>query len=197
MKQATPNINNESGFISLDFIFGTLIFGIFVSVFIGIAMMFSVVEVVQYATFSSARSYSLAHLDTQAQQNLGETKFGALTSTGILRALLTNGWFELGSLELGDFNNELASDDDLSSDAAVFVGARVDFNAPILFKRYPLMGQTGEDRDSFLAKVQSFLGREPTQDECNQFNQERINAIESQYPDTDPSAYSIQADNGC
>ena len=188
---------NEEGFLTLDFIFSTLIFGIFVSIFTGMALMFSVVEVVQYATFSSARSFSLSHVDLQAQRQKGEEKFNSLSASGALRAVLSNGWFEVGAIELGDFNDELASADDQSRDAETFVGARVDFSAPILFKRYPLMGQTGEDRDSFLAKVQSFTGREPNQSECNQFNSQRIEAIASEYPNTEPTAYRAQADNGC
>lgn len=190
-------LSSEEGFISLDFIFSTILFGAFVSIFVGFAILFSVVEVVQYATFSSARSFSLSHRDNQAQRQLGEEKFVQITSSNTLRSVLQNGWFEVDAVQLGDFNPEMATDKDRSSDAETFVGARVNFSAPILFKRYPLMGQTGEDRDSFFARVQSFTGREPTQEECRQFGNQRIQAIQSRYSVTDPNAYHNLTDNGC
>jgi len=190
-------LKNQKGFLTLDFLFSSLIFGIFASLFFGIAMTFSIVEVIQYMTFSSARSYSMADISETDQVDRGRQKFERLSGTPAFRPLVSNGWFELGDVQLADFNEELASDADVTDDAETFVGARVQLNAPILFKRLPALGATASDRDTFFATIQSFLGREPTQDECQLFTGQRIEPIAEIYSATDTDAYALQTDNGC
>ena len=190
-------LTNEEGFLTLDFLFSSLVFGIFASLFFGVAMTFSVVEVVQYATFSSARSYSLGHSSEADQLELGQNKFNTLVGNPALAPLVSNGWFELSDVAIADFNDELASDKDRADDAEMFIGARVQLNAPILFKRLPLLGSTASDRDAFLANIQSFLGREPSQEECVQFTDQRKDLIADKYSSTDTNAYVVQTDNGC
>ena len=68
-------LSNEKGILTLDFIFGSMVVFGLSSVIFSFGMTFSVVEVVQYMSFASARNYSLAHYDENRQRERGEQKY--------------------------------------------------------------------------------------------------------------------------
>jgi len=190
-------IKNQKGFLTLDFIFASTIFYVFASVLFSFAITFSVVEVFQYISFSSARSYSLADTDIAEQEARARAKYQSLAFHPTMRPLLENNWFAVEDVQIGNFSNR-GSEDDNTSDANTFHGVIIPFNAPILYKRVPLLGSTASNPDGFLADIQSFLGREPTQDECLIFNEDRYNNfIQQTYPASDADSYLNMADNGC
>lgn len=191
-------LTNQKGLLTLDFIFASmLVFG-FSAIIFSFGMTLSVVEVMQYISFASARNYSLAHLDENSQRERGLAKFDELINNPAIVPMIENRWFEAGAVEISDFNDEYAPDSTYESDN--FIGARIPFSAPILFKRIPLIGTTGTDPDGFTANIQSFLAREPTFRECESFIIERPNRISSL-----PSLYGVMnagavvpiMDNGC
>lgn len=189
-------LNNEKGILTLDFIFASmLVFGLSAIIF-SFGMTLSVVEVVQYITFASARNYSLAHLNQEMQEERGRQKYEELVANNAIRPLLENGWFGVEPVEIADFNNEYAPDASYDSDN--FIGARVRFRAPILYKRIPLIGTTASGPEGFEANIQSFLAREPTFEECRQFMSERTNLFQTLGTYTvDPTKVAIMMDNGC
>ena len=112
--------------------------------------------------------------------------------------MIDSGWFEAGPLIIDDFNNEYSPDSTYESDN--FVGARINFSAPILYKRIPLIGTTGNDPDGFTANLQSFLAREPTFRECEGFiggRAEQIRNLAPLYGVMIPSVVVPLMDNGC
>ena len=188
------SLENEKGLLTLDFIFAFIIIFGFVGVLFSFAMTFSVVETVQYVSFASARNYSLAHLNEDRQKERADLKYNELTTSQALSALVSNGWFEIKKSTNYDFNDEYQT----QPDKGVFLGVRIPFKAPILFKRVPLLGTTASDPDSFFANIQSFLAREPTFKECQDFISQRALGLKNLGYDFNPSeAHNTMMDNGC
>lgn len=189
-------LRNESGLLTLDFVFASvLVFG-FAAILFSFAFTFSIVEVVQYISFSSARNYALAHKDETSQKARAQAKVDELTSSPALVPLVSNGWFEIGTASITDFTAEFAPDPTKDSDT--FQGVRIPFGAPILFKRIPLLGDTASDPKGFTANIQSFLAREPTFEECQGFAEARAGqlATVARFP-FDPNAATVIMDDGC
>ena len=195
-KRFSP-LSNQKGLIIIDFIFEAVLFSVFVSIIFSFAITFSVVEVLQYVSFASARQYSLAHQTEDIQERRGREKFEQLMANDAIRPMIASGWFATGDIRIGDFNEELANGNDRGLDSANFNGARIPFNAPILYKRLPLLGDTGSGPEAFQAFIQSFTGREPTMEECQVFTQQRINGVANLYGITNGDQYAVQNDNGC
>ncbi len=187
-------LGNNRGILTLDFIFASMVVFGFSAIIFSFGMTLSVVEVVQYISFSTARNYSLAHLNEEEQRKRGLAKFQELITDPSIQPLLSAGWFKTDDVEISDFNDEYSA----AYDDENFIGARIAFGAPILYKRIPLIGTTGSDPDGFNTKIQSFLGREPTFQECKDFiglRAEKFQGLGSYSFNVDE--YVIQMDNGC
>ena len=121
-------LRNENGILTLDFIFASmLIFGLSAVIF-SFGMTLSVVEVVQYMSFASARNYSLGHLNEDRQRERGELKFQELSTNPIFSTMLDVGWFEIEPVIISDFNAEY--NPNASYESNNFIGARIPFGAP-------------------------------------------------------------------
>ncbi len=189
-------LNNEKGLLTIDFVFASLLIFSLSAVIFSFGMTLSVVEVVQYMSFASARNYSLAHQNEQKQIERGELKFNELASNPIFDSMVEFGWFEVGQVQINDFNSEFGPDSSYESDN--FVGARIPFSAPILYKRIPMVGNTAEDANAFQANVQSFLAREPTFEECRDFMAERAQQMSNLgFSVLQVDQVVVLMDNGC
>lgn len=188
-------LNNEKGILTLDFLFASVIVFGFTGILFSFAMTFSVVEVIQYISFASARNFTLAHLDESKQKERAQIKYDELIQNPAITPMLNNGWFEVRGAQIQDFNDEYRPDETQDSD--IFWGVRIPFSAPILFKRVPFLGTTGDDPESFTANVHSFLAREPTFKECQSFIQQRAQQMTTLGFSFDPSTVAIIMDNGC
>lgn len=192
-------LNNERGVLTIDFIFASMmIFSVSVVIF-SMAMTLSVVEVVQYMSFATARSYSLAHLNETEQRRRANEKFEELSRNPAFTPLVNIGWFEIRNVQLSDFNSEFSTNS--SDDSDLFIGARIPFSAPILYKRIPMIGTTASDPDQFTANVQSFLAIEPTFSDCRDFMEQRAQALQNLGASPnyiiDTNNIAIIMDNGC
>ena len=186
-------LRNEKGLLTLDFVFASvLIFGLS-SVIFSFGMTLSVAEVVQYISYSSARNYNLAHLNEQKQKERAEFKFQQLVTNPIFRSMIDYGWFEVGQIQINDFNEDFEPEPGFDN----FYGARIPFSAPILYKRIPMVGTTGPDPDAFQANVQAFLSREPTFEECQEFIRGRRQAFKGYFDQVQLNEMHITMDNGC
>jgi hypothetical protein len=189
-------VANEKGILTLDFIFASVIVFAFSAILFSFAITLSVAEVIQYISFSTARNYSLAHLNETKQRERAQLKFDQLSSHPAIQPMLNSGWFKISPAIISDFNSEFNASS--SDDSAIFIGARIPMSAPILYKRIPMLGTTSSDSEGFTANVQSFLAREPNFNECEAFTKERANAFRSLgYATLDPSAVALIMDNGC
>jgi hypothetical protein len=189
-------LKNEKGLLTVDFVFASLLVFALSAVIFSFGMTLSVVEVVQYMSYASARNFSLAHINANEQENRGRQKFAELATNPIFNTMVEIGWFEVGEVQIGNFNDEFGPDSSFDSDN--FIGARIAFGAPILYKRIPLVGSTGSDSNAFQTNVQSFLAREPTFEECQQFMSQRAQEMSNRgYGFLDVNSVSIIMDNGC
>lgn len=194
-------IKNQSGLITIDFIFAlVLVFG-FTAILFTLSLTLSVVEITQYVTFASARNYFAGHNTEQDQKNLAKAKFDELTKSPALKPLYNNGWFELK-----DFNSGIGEAYQQIEDPKrfTFYGVGVHLRAPVLNFGIPFFGRTSKDPDSiFQAQIASWLAREPSTEECLDFNKARMQLIKAingnsyNAPQISESAYVVQADNGC
>ena len=186
-------LKNERGILTIDFLFAfVMVFG-FTAILYSFAFTLSVAEVVQYVSYASARNYNLAHKDESEQRQRAQQKYQELVSKPSIASLMTAGWFKVGDAQIGDFNDDYPDDGGL--DSANFVGVRIPFSAPVLYKRIPFLGTTGNDPEGFTANINSYLAREPTFQECQAFTNQRGDALNNLgYTVNGPSQF---LDNGC
>ncbi len=164
----------------LDFLFAMMIVAAVSGAFFALSATLSVVEAAQYIAFATSRSYFAAHLTQREQLEAGKKKFRDTKNLRPFRGLFDGTWFTLNLSRQGADPNQnswnYAQDYDPSDDndnrGSVFIGPTLEFGAPVLSFEVPGLGRTG-DADTFVARVNSFLGREPNSDECKAFIQEK------------------------
>jgi hypothetical protein len=189
---------NQSGSITLDFIFALVLVFSLVVVLFSMTFTLSVVEIVQYFTYATARVYSGGHKDQATQKSLAQQKFLELRQNPAFASLFKNGFFELSDVTVDDFRSEFTSD---SADDSTFIGARATLTAKALDIRVPFFGSTSETPNTFKTNLSSYLIREPTLQECLSFNQQRLDAIKripgANFNQSSVSHYVVVSDNGC
>jgi hypothetical protein len=196
-------LKNERGLITLDFIFALVLVFAFTAVLFTVSLTLSVVEIAQYVTFASARNYFAGNTTEAEQKRLGMAKFKQLSNEGALKPLFSNGWFELKNPKVGkgeDYQEHQTTD----PERFTFYGASVYLRAPVLNFKVPFFGRTMKDEDSaFEAQITSWLAREPSTEECYEFNTARMRLIKQiggnayNAPKIDENAYVVMTDNGC
>lgn len=196
-------LQNERGLVTIDFIFASILIGGFFAILFSIMLTLSVVEVTQYITYATARTFYAGHWDRTQQENLGEAKFNELIENETVSPFFNNGWFELeGGPGIQDWGDVYPSSRNASEDSANFIGSRIELNAKILEFRIPLIGDTSDLDDAFKANVASYLNREPTSQECLEFLNEQnrfeaIKRLDGSYRNSAIRDYVRVADNGC
>ncbi|MCB0377143.1 MAG: hypothetical protein KDD33_01495 [Bdellovibrionales bacterium] len=188
-------LKNQEGILTLDFLFAGLMVFAFSAILFSFAITFTVVEVVQYISFASARNYSLAHLNEAKQRERATEKYQQLAGDKRLTPLVESGWFTIGQPAIGNFNDEYPNSSEFG-DSQNFIGVKIPFGAPILYKRLPILGSTGTDPEGFTANIVSYLARHPTFQECQDFANQRIQGITSLGYNAQGGVVVIM-DNGC
>lgn len=193
-------LKNQKGMLTLDFIFATIMMFAFSAILFGFAITFTAVEIAQYATYASARAYFAAHKNEDEQQRLGKEKFDKLVKDrqSVLGTFFRNDWFELGDVDIRDYSGEFSQN--ASADSDTFVGARTTLVAKILKLQFPLLGGTTDD--DLGTNISSYLMREPTEEECEDFTQQRFEQIQNLKSGfgasyIQNSAYAPTMDDGC
>ncbi len=212
-KQVLPQprpfgIKNSRGQITIDFLFAFIIaLGIFVVLF-SMTFTLSVVEMVQYITFSSARAHLAGNLTMNDQVQAARSKYKQLTSgnNSPLSSLVNGGWFSVSnpqSLDIRsgpqDFSNDLAGGDDKRR---VFMGVSTIFQAKLLNNNVAFLGATDpEGEDGFKTRINAILIREPSQKECLDWYEKRREQMAqlpaAKAPYYVPEKYIAIEDNGC
>ncbi|OQW51137.1 MAG: hypothetical protein A4S09_10575 [Proteobacteria bacterium SG_bin7] len=200
-------MRNERGFLTLDFIFALVIVVGFSIVLFAISFTLSIVEITQYISFSSARSYYAGHLTPNDQIQLGIKKYQELLDQPAFKPLFRpGGWFELQTPDgaVGDYNRIYTSKGARSTTSGfTYFGSRIKLIANIMDLRFPIIGATSDRPGAFSANVASYISREPTEQECrDNFEVQRYLQILSlssvyQAPGNDGKAYVPMMDNGC
>lgn len=202
-------INNERGLITVDFMFAMVLMLSMAALMFVLSMTLSLASVTQYITFASARNYLVAHINQDAQQQRGVAKYKELIDNPVFKPLYTNGWFKVDAEPtIGDHTKTIPEFDQAAGDVNKFWGAGTNFTAAVLEFKVPFFGSTQPDGDGsgdgFKTYMGSYLGREPTTDECLQFTAERWNAIRNlsvsggaPYSTAAAGGYFPMTDDGC
>ncbi len=154
--------------------------------FLMVSLTFSLMEVAQYVAFKTSRTHFIGNESFQKQETEAGSEFTRLKNRFFKPS--TNSWFEL---TLEDVN--LA--DSLNDSGNLFLGTKLIFTSKVLRMAIPFL-QDGRVPVRF--EIASYLGREPSQEECIDFKQERADRIRSLgYRISNPSAVPIRQGNGC
>lgn len=205
------NKNSQSGFAAAEFLFTfVLVISCGLVVF---ALTFSLmtIEVAQYITWSAARSYSAGNVSKEANQIAGETKFDNLAAAFPLLSNTNNtDWFNFSRKRVGPASPNMLSNMDISNRLGEEsrhpwsgVSATIELK---LFKslKVPFLGAVTNDEDLFEFPLHAFLYRNPSQEECRQFYQNRLQEGIISLPDFQQISsdirtnnYTPHEDNGC
>lgn len=201
-------MKSEAGFITMDFLFAIVItFGMSIVLF-AMTYTLSVVEVTQYITFSSARAQAAGNKDVQTQIEEAKKRYTKLMNDRRVSSIFGTGWFEVSpvaQLDVRSGETNFAQDYPSSATGStreVYSGVRTNLHARILEMNLPLLGKLGED-DAMTLRVNSFLIREPSAQECRDFMRQKADAVwnidDNRFakfrPPSTPS--TVWEDNGC
>lgn len=205
----TQPLRNERGILSVNFLFSmVLILGLAGLMFV-LCFSLSVASMTQYVTFSMARTYAAGHLSEGAQRELANKKYQELINNPVLKPLYNNGWFSVDPTPgIGDHTTIIPGFQEAAQGVNKFWGAGTTFTAKILSFTIPFFGSTAPDDETgegFKTYLGSYLGRDPTTQECLNFTAARWSAIRaltvtggaSYSTGTPAGGYFPQTDDGC
>lgn len=214
-KRSTNLILSNSGMVTTDFIFSFLLASMFTAFLFAMCFSFTVIEVVQYISYSATRAALPSNKDFNAQRRRAETKVNSLINNNILNTLLKNGWFNVTvkDMRLGQdasdyYSTEYKMEPIVGASPVPFyipaAGVRLNLEAKILEMNLGPLGKIeSETGNGFSLTVGSMLFREPSQKECTDMIRARYQKIIN----LDPKYQSIATpgidsampmeDNGC
>lgn len=170
MKDKQQLINNQKGSLTLDFILASIVVALGMGAFMSLSLTLSHIEVAQFMTYATARTYLNGDESPEKQTERAEIKFNQLLNQNqtFKTMFRDSGWFNLKYIETGDFTESYPSN--FGKGNVTFYGTQVEFIAQVLDLNFKFLGATDGPWSS---KVQTFLGREPTVQECLIFEFER------------------------
>lgn len=211
MKRSNKLLNNQRGLITVDFLFALVLILGFSGLMFALTMTLTLASVTQYVTFASARNFFTAHISKDDQIERAQKKYEELLGNPVLRPLYTNGWFKVDAQPfVGDQTTVIPQYAEAAENANQFWGVGTNFTATILDFKIPFFGSTAPDGDGsgsgFKTYMGSYLGREPTTEECLSFVEQRWVMIRNLRSSNGGASYSTgsgsggyypQADDGC
>ncbi len=196
-------LSNSDGILSVDYIFALVLAMGFMIILFSLSMTLTMVDIVQYMTFSSARVYAVAYTSEQESIELAKNKFIDLyTHPAVSPMFEKSKWFVVGEPKIGDRSDRYPPNSG-SENKHTFYGVSVGFNAKMLDIKIPFYGSTNtrDDGQGFVSEVHSFLGREPSLGDCINFTSKRLQWLYEAYNHprlrNSLNEYKLIADNGC
>jgi hypothetical protein len=202
-------IRNERGFLTVDFIFAIVMIMGFTALLFVVSITLTTVSVTQYVTFAAARNYTSANIKEDDQISQAKAKFKELTENKVFKPLYKNGWFSIEDAQVGDHTKIIDGYAEATQGTNEFWGVSTQFTAKVLDFHIPFFGDSAPGSDGsgsgFKTIVGSYLGREPTTQECLDFTAQRWNAIRNlpvssgtPYSSGTPvQGYFTMTDDGC
>ena len=195
-------LKNNKGVITISFLLVLIIILFFILSFFGLAMTFAHISASQYMAYSTARRFSLGGENKTSQKDSAIEHYKSLRAQFFRPNAHTGAsgdWFAI-TKELDPTNHlgSIGGFNDPHPSREMFFGAGLEFKSQIAQFRIPFLIQASGSHGS--ARIISFLGREPSQSECEDFNKQRGQKIHGQgYSFVDVSAIdgTGEGDNGC
>lgn len=193
------HLKNNKGILTLDMIFAlSLTLGGMLVVF-ALALTLSTLEVAQYVAFSVSRAYQPAHVTMEKQTERAQAKYDELLAKPSMKNLFKPNWFELKFLGARDYQEDY--EDVINGSHNPMTGVEILIRAKLLSFNVPFFGRTSSSETGLQTKVNSYLGREPTTEECLAMTAQRWRKIRA---DVNPGGYRISdagyaiiTDDGC
>ena len=204
-KALSKNQISQKGLITIPFLLVMIIVLFFFLSFLFLTMTLAHISITQYMSYSTARKLSLAGKDIDEQKTQAAAHYDTLRNQIFKSSAYTGNtgdWFVISSKtnppELGRIGGY--GDQPLNW-KNMFYGAAVEFQSRIIKLHIPFLVKQDPDTEAVKAKVMSFLGREPSQEDCEKFNKLRGTKFPSEYsslPFFDASIVNTEkGDNGC
>ena len=202
------------GNLTVQFLLGFMLILVFVMLFTLMSFTLAVSEITQYVTYAASRSLFLGDGTKGHQQNAARDKYENLISNPPLDKFFRPNMFQIAEpSELRPPDNFLGLNrrfPPTSGAPNLFYGVWTKFIPKVLELDTP-WGSTEEDATFFETVVGSYLGREPSKTECEEFDKKRWEFIldihgsipEAANPYGDYNGYSdtgdleAPSDNGC
>lgn len=200
-------IRNQRGIITVDFIFAMVLVLGLCGLMFAMTFTLSIASLTQYVTFAAARNYFPAHINKDQQEKRAQLKFKELLNHATFKPLFKNGWYEVDAdPNVGDQTKIITGFEAATQGVNQFWGVGTTFIARVLDFNIPFFGSSNPDGDGagFTSYIGSYLGREPTTEECKEFIAARWENIRS-LPASGGAAYSTggqgkyfpMTDDGC
>lgn len=198
------------GSLTIQFLLGFILCLSFVMFFAVMILTITTASITQYITYSTARQLFLGMNNKGAQEKWAKDRYKKLTQDkfkGLFSSTSQGFSFSLfkvfPQIEYGQGIGHNPNFSGLQDRGKFFYGVWTPFEAKLLSIN-TMWGNT-ESADGFKTMIGSYLGREPTGEDCKSFNDFRWNEIERQfnyvmpraYADFDNSNLQIVFDNGC
>ena len=200
-------LSHQKGMVTIPFLLVSMILIFLILSFLFLNMTLVHVSITQYMSYSSARRFFLASEAQPDQMVSAKEHYRALRDDFFSPNTYTGrsgDWFDItdqlddrkiGSGVSGEYPQTG------NSDRNRFYGVNLLFETFILKLKIPFLSQ-GQDTP-LQARVSSFLGREPSEDECKTFLEEKYKYLADQCSQTDcPHIKKVEIappkpDNGC
>lgn len=204
IKNRLPKQNKkESGILTLDFVFSVAVMFSISMVFALMALTLMMSSVAQYITFTTNRAHIAGHVGFINQFEAADAKFNNIVGKlSPLFKVSDKGWFKVemsgGPIGPADFDPPNARQKKY--------GFVVRYTSNIIKNaKLPIIGNPsdGSSTSNFgSANLNAYMYREPTSEECLQFNANRWKKILSRFPNLsgltdDSTPHGASADNGC
>lgn len=182
-------LRSNSGMVTTDFIFSFFLASMFTAFLFAMCFSFTVVEVVQYVSYSATRAALSGNKDFESQRERARIKLQSLSNNNILSALMRNGWFNvtLRDMRLGENASDFYSSEYQmapitgASPSPFYIpaaGVRLNLEARILTMNLGPIGRIeSETGNGFSLTLGSMMFREPSQRECMDLMRNRYQQI--------------------
>lgn len=160
---------NEQGIITIQFLFVMVVCFVFILSFFGLTLTLFNGSAVQYLTYSSARKMLLAGQQKQEQITSSQSHYEILKKQMFNNKMdSSGGWFNISNSKWG-FNPGYQESD--ANYRKLFFGSYLTYNSQLANFKIPFL--TDEQGGELSTIIGSYLGREPSQQECRDFNNAR------------------------
>ena len=167
---------NQKGTLSVDFLFTFSVSILLVIFFLMVSLTFSLMETAQYIAFKTSRVYFIGNESAGVHEEVAKEEFNRLNNQFFKPGTIMKNWFELsedrGVSDVGSQNSEVN----------LFVGTHLRFTSKVLGIQIPFLRA---DQGPAQFEIASYLGREPSKEECVQFKKQKFQVL-SRKPSYDP-----------
>ena len=198
-------IKNQQGMVTIPFLLVSMILIFLILSFLFLNMTLVHISITQYMSYSTARKFFLASDSQSDQQKSAEDHYKKLRDNLFSSTAYTGqsgDWFNIpAQIEAENIGGEAYSlyPQRANDQRERFYGVNLLFETRILKLKIPFLSQ-GDDK-ALNARVSSFLGREPSEEECKDFMKKKYEELAGKCPPEDcpniKQAETFEPDNGC